>query len=132
MADGRKMIFFNGFVEEDIYMDQPKGFTSVGEDQKCTKPDVAYALSVMSSYQAYAREADWSAVKTILKYLKRTKNMFLIYGDREEGYRDASFQSDNDDVKSQPNFVFKLNVVWLLGIVPSNLPWPIPPQKLNT
>ncbi|KAL0352254.1 UNVERIFIED_CONTAM: Copia protein [Sesamum calycinum] len=112
---GRKMIFLNGFVEEHIYMDQPEGFTSVGEDQKCTKLDVAYALSVMSSYQACAREADWSAVKTILKYLKRTKNMFLIYGDREEGYRDTSFQSDNDDAQSQSNFVFKLNdgvVAW--------------------
>ncbi|KAL0295651.1 UNVERIFIED_CONTAM: hypothetical protein Sangu_3191100 [Sesamum angustifolium] len=41
--------------------------------------------------------------------------MFLIYGDREEGYRDASFQSDNEDAKSQSNFVFKLNggvVAW--------------------
>ncbi|KAL0455908.1 UNVERIFIED_CONTAM: hypothetical protein Slati_0930000 [Sesamum latifolium] len=44
--------------------------------------------------------------------------MFLIYGGGElilEGYRDASFQSDDDDAKSQSNFVFKLNggvVAW--------------------
>ncbi|KAL0294993.1 UNVERIFIED_CONTAM: Retrovirus-related Pol polyprotein from transposon TNT 1-94, partial [Sesamum radiatum] len=44
--------------------------------------------------------------------------MFLIYGGGEltlEGYSDTSFQSDDDDVKSQSNFVFKLNggvVAW--------------------
>ncbi|KAL0411480.1 UNVERIFIED_CONTAM: Retrovirus-related Pol polyprotein from transposon TNT 1-94 [Sesamum latifolium] len=58
------------------------------------------------------------AVKSILKYLKRIKDMFLIYGGGElilEGYSDASFQSDEDDAKSQSGFVFKLNggvVAW--------------------
>ena len=37
----------------------------------------------------------WTAVKNILKYLKRTKDMFLVYGGDEElvvkGYVDASF-----------------------------------------
>ncbi|KAL0445428.1 UNVERIFIED_CONTAM: Retrovirus-related Pol polyprotein from transposon TNT 1-94 [Sesamum latifolium] len=44
--------------------------------------------------------------------------MFLIYDGGElilEGYSDASFQSDEDDAKSQSGFVFKLNgsvVAW--------------------
>ncbi|KAL0359924.1 UNVERIFIED_CONTAM: Secreted RxLR effector protein [Sesamum angustifolium] len=44
--------------------------------------------------------------------------MFLIYGGGElilEGYSDTSFQSDDDDVKSQSGFVVKLNggvVAW--------------------
>ncbi|KAL0405774.1 UNVERIFIED_CONTAM: Secreted RxLR effector protein [Sesamum latifolium] len=85
---------------------------------QCTRPDVAYALSVTSRYQACAGEAHWGVVKSILKYLKRTKDMFLIYGGGElilEGYSDASFQSDDDDVKFQSGFVFKLNggvVAW--------------------
>ncbi|KAK4397582.1 Secreted RxLR effector protein [Sesamum angolense] len=59
-----------------------------------------------------------STVKIILKYLRRAKDIFLIYGGGElilEGYSDASFQSDNDDAKSQSGFVFKLNggvVAW--------------------
>ncbi|KAL0411233.1 UNVERIFIED_CONTAM: hypothetical protein Slati_3713000 [Sesamum latifolium] len=79
---------------------------------QCTRPDVAYALSVMSRYQACTGEAHWGAVKSILKYLKKTKDMFLIYGGGElilEGNSDASFQSENDDAKSQSGFVFKLN-----------------------
>ncbi|KAL0305244.1 UNVERIFIED_CONTAM: Retrovirus-related Pol polyprotein from transposon TNT 1-94 [Sesamum calycinum] len=86
---------------------------------KCTRPDVAYTLSLTSRYQACAGEAHWSAVNTILNYLRRTKDMFLIYDSRElvlEGYSDVSFQSDNDDAKSQSAFVFKLNGVCFLEV----------------
>ena len=51
-------------------------------------------------------------VKNILKYLRRTKDVFLISGDGDlivEGYSDASFQSDRDDSKSQSSYVFTLN-----------------------
>ncbi|KAL0448213.1 UNVERIFIED_CONTAM: hypothetical protein Slati_1949200 [Sesamum latifolium] len=78
---------------------------------QCTRLDVAFALSVTSRYQACAGEAYWTAVKIILKYLRRIKYMFLVYdgGEFLEGYNDASFQSDEDDAKSQSGFVFKLN-----------------------
>ncbi|KAL0445875.1 UNVERIFIED_CONTAM: Copia protein [Sesamum latifolium] len=97
---------------------------------QCTRPNVAYALSVMSSYQACAGEAHWGVVKNILKYLKRTKDMFLIYGDGElilEGYSDASFQSDDDDAKSHRVLYSSLMVVWSLGRVPRRIPQWIPP-----
>ncbi|KAL0445848.1 UNVERIFIED_CONTAM: hypothetical protein Slati_1712700 [Sesamum latifolium] len=77
---------------------------------QCTRPDIAYALSVTSRYQACAGEAHWTAIKTILKYLRRTKYMFLLYGGGElilEGYSDASFQWDDDDAKSQSGFVVR-------------------------
>ena len=52
-------------------------------------------------------------MKRILKYLKNTKDMFLIYGGDKElvvkGYTDASFITDLDDFKSQSGFVFILN-----------------------
>ena len=70
----------------------------------CTRPDVAFAISLTSRYQANPGESHWAAVKTILKYLKRTKEMFLVYGGEEElvvrGYADASFQTDRDDCRS--------------------------------
>ena len=52
------------------------------------------------------------AIKNILKYLKRTKDVFLIYGDGDlivSGYTDVSFQSDRGDSKSQLGYVFTLN-----------------------
>jgi hypothetical protein len=52
-------------------------------------------------------------VKNILKYFRRTKDAFLVYGGEEEltvmGYTDTSFQTDKDDSKSQSGFVFTLN-----------------------
>ncbi|VFQ92433.1 unnamed protein product [Cuscuta campestris] len=51
--------------------------------------------------------------RNILKYLRNTKDAFLVYGDEEElkviGYTDASFQTDRDDYKSQAGYVFCLN-----------------------
>ncbi|KAL0437764.1 UNVERIFIED_CONTAM: Retrovirus-related Pol polyprotein from transposon TNT 1-94 [Sesamum radiatum] len=99
-----------------------------------TRPDVAYALSITSRYQACAGEVHWGAIKSILKYLKRTKEMFLIYGGELilEGYSDASFQSDDDDAKYQSGFYSSLMVVWWLRRVSSRIPQRIPPRKLNT
>ena len=79
----------------------------------CTRPDVSYALSVTSRYQSDPGVDHWTAVKNILKYLNRTKEMFLVYGGDEElivkGYTDASFMTDPDDFRSQSGFVFTLN-----------------------
>jgi hypothetical protein len=56
----------------------------------------------------------WNAVKNILKYLRNTKYMVLVYGGCEEelsvkGYVDASFDTDPDDSKSQNGYVFMVN-----------------------
>ncbi|KAJ9552277.1 hypothetical protein OSB04_016322 [Centaurea solstitialis] len=80
----------------------------------CTRPDVAYSVSVTSRYQQIPGEPHWVAVKNILKYLRRTKEMFLVFGGSEDeisviGYSDASFQTDRDDFRSQSGYVFTLN-----------------------
>ncbi|KAL0455059.1 UNVERIFIED_CONTAM: hypothetical protein Slati_0845100 [Sesamum latifolium] len=44
-----KTAFLNGFVDEEIYMDQPEGFTSVGEEQKvCHLQKSIYGLKQAS------------------------------------------------------------------------------------
>ncbi|XP_031270035.1 secreted RxLR effector protein 161-like [Pistacia vera] len=79
----------------------------------CTRIDVSCALSTCSRYQSDPSKRYWMAVKNILKYLKRTKDTFLVYGGEDEltvrGYSDASFQADKDDYRSQSGFVFCLN-----------------------
>ncbi|GJU13414.1 hypothetical protein Tco_1135810 [Tanacetum coccineum] len=53
--------------------------------------------------------------ENILKYLRNTKDMFLVYGGnpstelRFECYYDAGFETDRDDTKSQTGYVFILN-----------------------
>ncbi|GJY84650.1 retrotransposon protein, putative, ty1-copia subclass [Tanacetum coccineum] len=48
-----------------------------------------------------------NTVKTILKYLRNTKDMFLVYGEnpevelRVDCYCNAGFETDRDDIKSQ-------------------------------
>ena len=80
----------------------------------CTQPDVSYALSTTSIYQLDPCEVHWTAVKNIFKYLRRTKDAFLLYGGKKDelvinGYTDASFQTDKDDFRSQSGYVFCLN-----------------------
>ncbi|KAL9227880.1 hypothetical protein vseg_003521 [Gypsophila vaccaria] len=79
----------------------------------CTLPDVSFALSMTSRFQSNPGESHWMAVKTILKYLRRTKDRFLVFGGESElrvkGYTDASFQTDRDDMKSQSGYIFLLN-----------------------
>jgi hypothetical protein len=85
----------------------------------CTRPYTSYALSVSSRYQSDPGMAHWVTVKNILKYLRRIKNLLLVYGGNEElivnGGIDDSFMTDIDDSKSQSGYAFTLNggaVVW--------------------
>jgi hypothetical protein len=52
-------------------------------------------------------------VKGILKYLRRSKDMFIVYGGKEElvvtYYTDTSFQTDLDKLKKWSCFVFIIN-----------------------
>ncbi|GJS57605.1 retrotransposon protein, putative, ty1-copia subclass [Tanacetum coccineum] len=47
---------------------------------RCTRPDVAFAQNITSRFQQNPGELHWTAVKNILKYLRNTKDMFLVYG----------------------------------------------------
>ncbi|GJY61035.1 hypothetical protein Tco_0461692 [Tanacetum coccineum] len=74
---------------------------------RCTRPDVAFVQNITIRFQQNPREPHWTAVKTILKYLRNIKDMFLVYGGNPEAelrvncYCDAGFESDRDDTKSQ-------------------------------
>ncbi|GKC28056.1 retrotransposon protein, putative, ty1-copia subclass, partial [Tanacetum coccineum] len=71
----------------------------------CIRPDVSFALSMVSRHQQNPGEGHWTVVKNILKYLRNTKDRFLVYGGEKElrvtGYYDASWQIDKDDSRLQ-------------------------------
>ena len=77
----------------------------------CIRPDVAYAFGIVSRFQADLRENHWKTVKNILKYLRRTRDIFLIYDGSDlnlKGYTNFTFQSDLDNSKSISEYMFTL------------------------
>ncbi|KAA0050176.1 gag/pol protein [Cucumis melo var. makuwa] len=74
---------------------------------------IPYASAVGSLMYAH-----WTAVKNILKYLRRTRDYMLVYGSKDlilTGYTDSDFQTNRDSRKSTSSSVFTLNggvVVW--------------------
>jgi hypothetical protein len=79
----------------------------------CTRPDVAHAIILTSRYQSGLGLEHWTALKNIFKYLRRTKDMFLMYGGEEElvakCYVDANFNTDPDNSRSQSGYVVVMN-----------------------
>ena len=78
----------------------------------CTRSDITLAVSVTSRYQSNSSEEHWITVNNILKYLRRTKDLFLIFGGGDlwvQGYPDSDFMSDIDNRKSTSSFVFLYN-----------------------
>jgi hypothetical protein len=85
-----------------------------------TRLDISYAFSMTSRYQKDLGEDHWTAVKNILKYLRMTKDLILIYSGEEHlivtGYCDTSFQTDRDDLKSQTEYIYMFNggaIYWM-------------------
>nr|GFC16985.1 retrotransposon protein, putative, Ty1-copia subclass [Tanacetum cinerariifolium] len=82
---------------------------------RCTRPDVAFAQNITSRFQQNLGDIHWTTVKNILKYVRNTKDMFLVYGGdlkrelRVSCYTDAGYLTDADDLKSQTGYVFVLN-----------------------
>ncbi|KAH9704808.1 hypothetical protein KPL70_011615 [Citrus sinensis] len=77
----------------------------------CTRPDICFAVGMVSRYQSNPGHEHWTAVKHIMKYLKRTKNYMLVYSGDElipVGYTDSDFMSDKDSRKSTSGYVFTL------------------------
>ena len=60
----------------------------------CTRPDIAYVVSVTCRFQSNPILEHWVAVKAILKYLRRTKDLIFTYGGGDlqlTGFTDSNF-----------------------------------------
>ena len=97
------------YIEKMSVIPYASAIWSIMYAMLCTRPDVCLAINLAGRYQSNPGVDHRKAVKNILKYLKRTKDMFLIYGGDKElvvnGYIAASFHTDSDDSKSQTRYV---------------------------
>ena len=76
-----------------------------------TRPDIAYAVSRLSRYTHNPNQMHWDALIRLLKYLKGTINWGLHYQGKPsvlEGFCDANWVSDNDEIQSTSGYVFTL------------------------
>ena len=58
------------------------------------RPDIAYAVNVLSRHQINPTDSDWRGVKRVFRYLKGTQTVGLTYlgkSDIFEGFSDVSF-----------------------------------------
>nr|GEX25027.1 protein TORNADO 1 [Tanacetum cinerariifolium] len=157
-----KTAFLDGYLNEEVYMEQPEGEAAyilgikiyrdrsrrliglcqsdyiekilkrfcmenskrgsipMQEKLKLSKSQGASTpaelkRNVTSRFQQNLGDLHWTTVKNILKYLRNTKDVFLVYeGDlkrelRVSCYTDAEYLTDADDIKSQTRYVFILN-----------------------
>lgn len=81
-----------------------------------TRPDIAYAASVLSRFNAKPTYHHWRAAIKVVRYLKATRTYGLVYGRTvgDEGlsmigYVDSNYAGDKYDFLSTYGFAFKLN-----------------------
>ncbi|KAM1630317.1 hypothetical protein ACFX2K_018465 [Malus domestica] len=77
-----------------------------------TRPDISYAVGVMSRYMQNPKKPHLEAVRRILRYVKSTIDYGLLYKKGEDcklvGYCDADYAGDHDTRRSTTGYVFKL------------------------
>ncbi|CAI7800644.1 unnamed protein product, partial [Closterium sp. NIES-54] len=80
----------------------------------CTRPDLAYPLSLVARYVAPGRhrKVHWDATKRVLRYLCSTSGMGLVLGGRGPvvltGHADASWVDDSATQRSSQGYTFSL------------------------
>jgi transposase InsO family protein len=81
-----------------------------------TRPDLAYALGIVSQYLQTPREKHWASVKRIFRYLSGTRDLSLSLGQSEEktkptltGYSDADWGTCPASRKSISGYTVFLN-----------------------
>ncbi|CAI7873005.1 unnamed protein product [Closterium sp. NIES-53] len=80
----------------------------------CSRPDLAYPLSLLARYVALGRhrKVHWDAAKRVLRYLCSTSGMGLVLGGRGPvvltGHADASWVDDSATQQSSLGYTFSL------------------------
>ncbi|GJR37781.1 hypothetical protein Tco_1213465 [Tanacetum coccineum] len=93
---------------------------------RCTRPDVAFAQNITSRFQQNPGDLHWTTVKNILKYLRNTKDMFLVYGGAVDwkSAKQSIFATSSAEAEYIAAFNASKEAVWVrkfisgLGVVP--------------
>ena len=75
----------------------------------CTRPDIAFAVGVVSRYMSNPGKKHWEAVKGIMRYLNGTRKLCICFGRNGAcvfGYTGADYAGDMDKRRSTSCYVF--------------------------
>jgi hypothetical protein len=78
----------------------------------CARPDIAFAVGVLSRHMATPTSSHWHAALGVLRYLAGTASTGISFGGGDttvQGYCDADYAADVDTRKSTTAYVFMLN-----------------------
>ncbi|MCO5556229.1 hypothetical protein L7F22_009775 [Adiantum nelumboides] len=74
-----------------------------------TRPDIAYAVGVVSRFMSNPGKKHWEAVKGVLRYLNGTKDRCICFGKGKlsvVGYTDADYAGDLDKWRSTSSYLY--------------------------
>ena len=77
----------------------------------CTRPDISYAVGVLSQHMTAPNAALWQTAKGVLRYLAATAQQALHFGTSSTsiaGYTDADYAGDTYTRRSTTGYVFTL------------------------
>lgn len=81
----------------------------------CTRLDIAHAMSVISRYMENPGKHHWNALKWILRYLKGTTGIGIVFKRSDDlkkdalvGYVDSDYATNVDNRRSQSGYIFNL------------------------
>ena len=75
----------------------------------CSRPDLSYAMSLVSRYMSNPGKEHWRAVQWIFRYLRGTADSCLKFGRTDKGligYVDSDYAADLDRRRSLTGYVF--------------------------
>ncbi len=76
----------------------------------CTRPDITYSVSNLARFSQHPTREHWTGVKRLLRYLKGTADLGILYTREKSGelrgFTDADWGEDQDSRRSTSGCVF--------------------------
>ncbi|GKA01113.1 retrotransposon protein, putative, ty1-copia subclass [Tanacetum coccineum] len=133
-ASGSNVAFLVWYVDDILLMgnsvtmlqEVKSWLCSIMYAVRCTRHDVAFAQNLCSLFEQNPGDIYWTAVKTILKYMRNTKDMVLVYRAKPKDELKVSCYAD-----TKAEYIVaaeaSIEAVWMRkfidglgGVIPSN------------
>ena len=98
-----------------------------------SKPDISYAVNLLSRFCTNPSKPHWEAVKRIMRHLKGTLNLGIVYEKEPDGnvkgFCDADWAGSVDDRQSTTGYIFIYQNAAISWATRKQKPWHCHPLK---